>query len=232
MVEILSESVYFVDMDKISKKKNYLRKATVIALAAAVALLVRGGIADRQASQLADNIPPAIVCALPEPADANVLSAEEPASRKERKSSLLQNILRVVTTLLSFVLPLILRVLTLAGKALFTPLLSPAAAAMAALAGDSLATFLLMVSMFSLLFKLTYPEKSLREFFTLRNLLMMLTAAAAVTLVLRFEPQRLSAELTQLIHIACAGSVTVLCAATVLRSPEKESAPAETGRST
>lgn len=227
----MSKSVYFEGMDKISKKKNRLRKATVIALAAAVALLIRGGVADRQASRLADNIPPAIVCSLPEPTDTIVPAVTEPASREERRSSLLQNILRAVTTLLSFLLPLILRLLTLTGKALLTPLLSPAAAAMTAIAGDSIATFLLMVSMFSLLFKLTYPDRSLREFYTLRNLFMMLTAAAAVTLVLRFEPQRLSAELTQLIHIAGAGSVTVLCAAAVLRSPEKESAPADTGRS-
>ena len=218
-------------MDKTSKKKNHLRKATVIALAAAVALLVRGGMANRQASQPADSIPPAIVCALPEPMGATVPAAEEPASRKERRSALLQSILTAVTTLLSFVLPLILRLLTLTGKALFTPLLSPAAAAMAAIAGDSIATFLLMVSMFSLLYKLTYPDRSLRSFFTLRNLLIMLTASAAVTLVFRFDPQQLSDEMTELIHIAGAGSITILCAAKVLSSPKKESAPADTGRS-
>ncbi|MPN40779.1 hypothetical protein SDC9_188318 [bioreactor metagenome] len=85
--------------------------------------------------------------------------------------------------------------------------------------------------MFSLLFKLTYPDKSFRSFFTLRNLFMMLTASASVTLVFRFDPKQLSDEMIELIHIAGAGSITVLCAAKVLSSPEKESAPADTGRS-
>jgi len=219
-------------MDKTSKKSKRLRKAAVLAIVAAAALVVRGGAFNRQAPPHVENIPAAVVCTLPEAADANVpAKSEESVSRKERKSSLPLNILRAAATLLSFAVPLILRTLTTVGAALLTPLLSPAAGALAALAIDSIATFLLMVSMFSLLYKLTYPKSSLREFYTLRNIFMMLTASAAVTLVLRFDPQRLSHELVELIHISGAGLIVVLCAAKVLSPAAKRSAPAAFGRS-
>ncbi len=224
--------MYFEDMDKTSKKRNHLRKVVVLALVAAAALFVHSGTLNRQASPPVDNIPPAIVYTLPEPADTNVRAAtDESAVRKERRSILPLKILRAAVTLLSFAVPLILRALTMVGAAILTPLLSPAAAAIAALASDSIATFLLMVSMFSLLYKLTYPGSSLRGFFTLRNILIMLTASAAVTLVLRFDPQRLSNELIELIHISGAGLITVLGAAKVLSPPAKKSAPANRSRS-
>lgn len=164
------------------------RAAAVAALIAASAALCAGILlpAKNDDAPRAPETPPAIV-QVAEEAPQAVLPDDPEETAQERKrrqrQALRKRAFSAVWAVVSFCMTAAVRILTFLLTALVTKLFGLPVATLAAFFGDVLVTFLAMLLLFSWVFHRLFPDKKLREFLTLKNLLLMLTGSVALSLL-------------------------------------------------